>query len=208
MSMRPSVASDSTAAERQAFADDVAYYLTLSPRQLPSQYLYDDLGSTLFEAICRLPWYPLARSEQHLLRTHRSEIAGLVGSVTSIVELGPGSGEKLVSLIAPFPDPRMTVHLVDVSETALQASASALGIYPRVGVVSHQDTYEAGLATVERQLARGRTLAVFLGSNIGNFDPPGASALLVSMRAALRAGDRSEERRVGKAWRSRRSPCQ
>ena len=37
------------------FATDVAYYLTLSPRQLPSRYLYDALGSTLFEAICLLP---------------------------------------------------------------------------------------------------------------------------------------------------------
>ena len=45
----------------RAFAEDVAYYLTLTPRQLPSQYLYDELGSSLFESICRLPWYPITR---------------------------------------------------------------------------------------------------------------------------------------------------
>src|SRR5688572_25715036 len=33
------------------FADDVCAYLQRSPRQLPSKYLYDDLGSALFEAI-------------------------------------------------------------------------------------------------------------------------------------------------------------
>ena len=35
----------------------------------------------------------------------------------------------------------------------------------------------------------GRTLALFLGSNIGNFDPPGADAFLRGVRAALDAGD-------------------
>src|SRR4051812_25106834 len=39
-----------------AFAADVGYYLLLEPRQLPSRYLYDPLGSALFDAICWLPW--------------------------------------------------------------------------------------------------------------------------------------------------------
>src|SRR5205814_5486456 len=46
---------DETAASR--FAADVQYYLLQDPRQLPSHYLYDALGSALFDAICRLPWY-------------------------------------------------------------------------------------------------------------------------------------------------------
>jgi uncharacterized SAM-dependent methyltransferase len=45
-----------------AFAADVRYYLALNPRQLPSRYLYDDLGSALFEAICHLPWYRVTSS--------------------------------------------------------------------------------------------------------------------------------------------------
>ena len=52
------------------FAADVQYYLTQTPRQLPSRYLYDGLGSALFEAICRLPWYGITRAEGRLLRTH------------------------------------------------------------------------------------------------------------------------------------------
>ena len=62
MSMRHSVASSPIEASRAAFAEDVAFYLTQSPRQLPSRYLYDDLGSSLFEAICRLPWYRIAKT--------------------------------------------------------------------------------------------------------------------------------------------------
>ena len=34
-----------------------------------------------------------------------------------------------------------------------------------------------------------RTLALFLGSNIGNFDPPGAEAFLRNIRTTLSAGD-------------------
>ena len=45
------------------FAADVQYYLALSPRQLPSRYFYDDLGSALFDAICALPWYGITRAE-------------------------------------------------------------------------------------------------------------------------------------------------
>jgi uncharacterized SAM-dependent methyltransferase len=52
------------------FASDVQYYLTLQPKQLPSRYLYDDLGSALFEAICRLPWYGITRAEARMLEAH------------------------------------------------------------------------------------------------------------------------------------------
>jgi uncharacterized SAM-dependent methyltransferase len=52
------------------FAADVARDLALTPKQLQSKYLYDPLGSSLFDAICRLPWYRITRSEMHLLRTH------------------------------------------------------------------------------------------------------------------------------------------
>jgi len=56
--------------------------------------------------------------------------------------------------------------------------------------VTHQATYEAGLAeATARRPARGRALALFLGSNIGNFDPPGAAEFLRTIRSALAPGD-------------------
>ena len=54
-------------ADDPQFADDVQYYLSLQPRQLPSRYFYDGLGSAIFEAICRLPWYHVTRAEERLL---------------------------------------------------------------------------------------------------------------------------------------------
>lgn len=188
--MRPSVASSPPEASHTAFAEDVAYYLTQTPRQLPSRYLYDDLGSLLFEAICRLPWYHIARTEQRLLRTHADAILGRLRPISTVVELGPGSGEKLTTLMGACREEDVTVHLVDVSSAALDKAASTLATSCSFAIVTHQTTYEAGLSTIERPIAAtGQTLAVFLGSNIGNFDPPGADAFLLCVRAALGVGD-------------------
>ena len=59
-----------------SLAGDVQYYLTLAPRQLPSRYFYDPLGSALFEAICELPWYRITKAERALLERHAREIFG------------------------------------------------------------------------------------------------------------------------------------
>jgi dimethylhistidine N-methyltransferase len=184
--MRPSVASRPTEAAHRSFADDVGYYLSLTPRQLPSKYFYDDLGSALFEAICRLPWYDIARTERKMLGDGAQEIFGRLAPVSTVVELGPGSGEKLAALMAGCSRQRVTVHLIDVSPTALDRAVGVLGANPDLTIVTHLATYEEGLAEVERSTRLdGRVLTVFLGSNIGNFDPPGVDAFLRNVRAAF-----------------------
>jgi len=75
------------------FAADVARDLALSPRQLQSKYLYDRLGSRLFEAICRLPWYTITRAELGLLSRHAAEVAAELPDPLTLTELGPGDGE-------------------------------------------------------------------------------------------------------------------
>jgi len=56
------------------FAAEVRRDLQLTPKQLQSKYLYDALGSSLFEAICRLPWYRITRAENRLLIAHADEV--------------------------------------------------------------------------------------------------------------------------------------
>ena len=191
--MRPTPAPALTAALSAAtreFAEEVRYFLTQRPRQLPSRYFYDDLGSALFEAICRLPWYPLTRAEMRLLEGHAIEI--LDPGVTRIVELGSGSGDKLSALIAGAGSRRgrLEVHLVDVSGSALAQAQGSLQEHRDVRVVPHRATYEIGLARFgSARPASGRRLALFLGSNLGNFDPPGRDAFLRNVRASLEPGD-------------------
>src|SRR5213080_1251565 len=90
---------DRDAASVAQFVGDLQYYLAQKPRQLPSRYLYDPLGSALFDAICRLPWYRITRAETRLLATHGGAIFARVHGMTTIVELGSGNGDKLTTLL-------------------------------------------------------------------------------------------------------------
>ncbi|HEX7087786.1 MAG TPA: L-histidine N(alpha)-methyltransferase [Vicinamibacterales bacterium] len=175
------------------FTADVRYYLAQQPRQLPSRYLYDDLGSALFEAITLLPWYALSRAEMRLIRAHgRTVFDTLTPEHVTLVELGPGNGTKLAALLASRDSagPAVSVHLVDVSTHALTRAAQTVRKAGRSRVGTHVATYEDGLAELAPVLDRsGSVLVLFLGSNIGNFDPPGCRAFLRMVRAALRPGD-------------------
>ena len=191
MSTRHSAASQTADATRD-FVGDVEYYLTLQPRQLPSRYFYDALGSALFDAICELPWYRITRAEIGLLERYGQTIFAHAGAVSRIVELGPGNGAKLKTLVeAARPRRRgLALHLIDVSPTALDRASRALDMLDGVRIVTHASTYEVGLADVASETdASGRTLALFLGSNIGNFDRPGGASFLREFRGALGRGD-------------------
>jgi L-histidine Nalpha-methyltransferase len=172
-----------------AFADDVRAGLLAQPKRLPARWFYDALGSALFEAICRLPWYRITRSESALLARQAPLLVDAAGESASFIELGGGSGEKLAILIeaAVARGYRPAVHLIDVSARALDLAAATLGRFD-VRVTTHEATYQAGLSATE-PAAEGRQLVLFLGSNIGNFDPEEALGLLRQIAGALRPGD-------------------
>ncbi len=179
------------------FAADVRRDLALSPKQLQSKYLYDALGSSLFEAICRLPWYRITRAERRLLRAHAVDVIDLLcGPDRSVepqfVELGCGSGEKLVILAEALQASggRGRVHLIDISRQALEQSERTLGRLDHFSVVGHRETYEVGLRRAAAARDEGHPMLVLLlGSNIGNFDTPAAQEFLRRIRAALGEGD-------------------
>ena len=173
--------------EQLDFARAVRFYLQQTPRQLPSRFLYDALGSALFDAICHLPWYGITRAELRLLRQHAGTIGQALGRRGRVVELGCGNGEKLATLLRHAGIVAVHAHLIDLSEAALVRSVQALE-GPDIRVTTHQTTYEEGLLALPGADAPP-TLVVFLGSNIGNFDRPGAAAFLGLIRTALRPGD-------------------
>src|SRR5689334_20761035 len=63
-------------------------------KELPSKYLYDAVGSALFEAISVLPEYGLTRADERLVRRHAGEVVRLVPGSVVVAELGSGSGKK------------------------------------------------------------------------------------------------------------------
>lgn len=178
------------------FARDVRRDLALTPKQLQSKYLYDALGSSLFEAICRLPWYRITRAEQRLLEQHAPEVVAHIcpdpATVPLIVELGCGSGEKIVILAEALQLSGRSgrVHLIDISSQALEQSERTLGRLRHISVVGHRDTYEVGLRRAAAAREPGTPMLVLLlGSNIGNFDRPAAHDFLCAIRAGLAPGD-------------------
>ena len=175
------------------FAADVRRDLALEPKQIQSKYLYDALGSSLFDAICRLPWYRITRAESRLLSMHADPIVSTIADNDgTIVELGCGSGEKLVLLaealqaqrrIGPRPPDR---HLL----AGARADGAAARKAAHFSVVGHQSTYEVGLRrAVAQRRGGGPMLVLLLGSNLGNFDTPAAAAFLDRIRRALSPGD-------------------
>jgi dimethylhistidine N-methyltransferase len=174
------------------FAADVRRDLALTPKQIQSRYLYNALGSALFEAICRLPWYRITRAEARLLARYAGEMVAPLEDPITIVELGSGSGEKLAMLAERLRSrrKRVLVHLVDISPAALELSERTLGALEHVSVVGHRATYEEGLRHAASQRPAGGTMLVlFLGSNIGNFDRPASDEFLREIRSCLRPED-------------------
>jgi L-histidine N-alpha-methyltransferase len=173
------------------FAADVRRHMARQPRQIPSRYLYDALGSSLFDAICDLPWYRVTRAEMRLLVRFAPRIWATMSPLDRIIELGAGDGRKLAALLSGRPGglPPKRIDLVDISATALESAVLAAGVVAGTRVVAHHATYEAGLQAASGEAPRGRALVLFLGSNIGNFDPASADALLRNFATSLRPGD-------------------
>src|SRR6202007_1229094 len=75
------LAGEGRALAREEFIADVRAGLGRpGQKTLPSKYLYDDVGSALFEAISRLPEYGLTRADERLLRRYASDIVDRVAS--------------------------------------------------------------------------------------------------------------------------------
>ncbi len=172
-------------------ADDVRKGLTAHPKRFLPKYFYDELGSQLFEAICLLPEYYLTRAENEILQNYSDEIAAAVEGKKTLVEMGSGSASKTRLVIEALlrEQNELLFMPVDISATALESSSRILlQSYPRLRIEAYAADYFAGLAELGKK-QRDRTLALFLGSNISNFDPEEAIRFLKAMRSVLEKGD-------------------
>lgn len=174
------------------FAADVREGLTKSgQRELPSKYLYDEVGSALFEAISVLPEYGLTRADARLLEKHAREIVGLLPSPVHVAELGSGSGKKTRWILEALSRRQKTFYFpIEISPSALAACEKELGQIDLVSIVGHEQPYLEGLRMVADGRADGdHLLVLFLGSTIGNFDRDAGEEFLRSVRNILRKGD-------------------
>ena len=172
-------------------AEDVRKGLSARQKRFLPKYFYDELGSQLFEAICLLPEYYLTRAENEILKLYAHEIVAAVDGQKTLVEMGSGSASKTRLIIEALlgKQPELCFMPVDISASALESSSRILlQSYPRLRIEAYAADYFAGLAELGKK-PRGRTLALFLGSNISNFDPEEALRFLRAMRSVLQKGD-------------------
>src|SRR6266478_6467898 len=89
-------------------------------KELPSKYLYDDVGSALFEVISHLPEYGLTRADERLLRRHAGDIVRRLAAPVAVAELGSGSGRKTRWILeALCRRQRTSYYPIEISPTAL-----------------------------------------------------------------------------------------
>ena len=176
---------------RAGLAEDVRRGLSSKPKRFLPKYFYDQLGSQLFEAICLLPEYYLTRAENEILELYADEIVSSVEGDTTLIEMGSGSASKTRLIIEALlrKQSELLFIPVDISASALDSSSRILlQSYPQLKIEAYAADYFAGLAELEKQ-QRTRTLALFLGSNVSNFDPDEALKFLHALRQVLRSGD-------------------
>jgi len=173
------------------FSRDIREGLSSYPKHLFSKYLYDELGSRLFEAICEVDEYYLTRAEDEILKTHADEIVAGIPDCDTLIELGSGSAEKTRTVIDTFMRQRQELLFipVDISASTLAESAHALlDSYPSLRIDAYASDYFQALDALP-PLGRNPVLVLFLGSNIGNFEPTEARNFLSAIRRVLRPED-------------------
>jgi dimethylhistidine N-methyltransferase len=174
------------------FAAEVRAGLTRpGQKELPSKYLYDDVGSALFEVISHLPEYGLTRADERLLQRHASEIVELLDAPVAVAELGSGSGKKTRWILEALGRWQRTFYYpVEISRAALLMCQRELSDIDSLSIVGFEREYLEGLLEVAAHRQRNQHLFVmFLGSTIGNFDRQAGVKFLAEIRHILQPGD-------------------
>ena len=188
-----------TSTPAQAVAAEARAGLTSTPKTLSPWLFYDETGSDLFEQITELPEYYLTRIERSIFAANADEIitqASLPSGsdpapILTLIELGAGTATKTGILLSAAVRRQHTVvyQPVDVSESALAAATENIRAnIPGVTVRCQVADYTTQALPLNR-LPNTRTLALYIGSSIGNFSPEDARGVLRNLRAQLLPGD-------------------
>lgn len=174
------------------FAADVANGLSTKPKYLPTRYIYDDEGSRLFERIMQQDEYYLTNAEIDLLEQHKADYCELLQpQPVDVVELGAGNGEKTSILLEYFLNAgcRFNFRPVDISGKAIDRLTQLMGNkLPSLTCHGMVADYFDGLDWLNTYNDHKR-LVLFLGSNIGNFEPQQRHEFLQALKNSLNSGD-------------------
>lgn len=188
----PTILGDAVSLD--AVISEVRRGLLKNQKSLAPWLFYDDAGSALFEEITALPEYYVSRLERKILRDNmRSILSQALPSKRApvrVVELGAGSAEKTTILLseAQILSLDLTYVPIDVSLAALKGARKTLELdLPEVRVEPIVSDYVTNPITLDR--FDGITIALYIGSSIGNFEPLDARRILRNLGNQLDSVD-------------------
>ena len=150
--------------------------LTASQAFTSPKYLYDALGSKLFEAICEVPEYYPTRTEAAIFAEHAEQIAQSVGTGHTLIDLGAGNCAKAARLF-PVLKPAQYVP-VDISVEFLRDAVGQLQQrFPVMEITALGLDFSSEFA-LPSDISVNHPLFFYPGSSIGNFSPNEATAFL------------------------------
>ena len=150
------------------------------------KYLYDALGSRLFEAITELPEYYPTRTEAAIFRAYAADMAALQPAAATLVDLGAGNCAKAAGLFEAFAPARYVA--VDISVAFLrQALGSLQAQHPGLTMVGVGMDFSSAFS-LPAQAGAGPHVLFYPGSSIGNFTPEAALLFLQQLRSACEGG--------------------
>ena len=165
-----------------ALRGELALGLLARPASVSPKFLYDALGSHLFEAITELPEYYPTRTERAILDRHAREVAAITGRGRTLIDLGAGSCEKAARLFDALAPLRYVA--VDISIEYLRRALTNLQHrHPGIEMVGVGADFSSTLV-LPPDAGRGERLLFYPGSSIGNFTPTDALRFLRQARAA------------------------
>jgi dimethylhistidine N-methyltransferase len=154
------------------------------------KYLYDALGSVLFEAICELPEYYPTRTEAAIFTRHMPDIAHTIGAGSTLIDLGAGNCAKAARL---FPTLHPVQYVpIDISADHLNESVKRLQQrFPHIEMTALGLDF-SGQWQLPDQVRSDKRLFFYPGSSIGNFTPEQAQDFLRQLRQAACVGGRTD----------------
>ena len=158
--------------------------LRCRPKALPGKYLWDDVGSDLYDQICQNTEYYPSRQEIGLLSAIKSEISNRIGPNPTVVEFGSGASRKIRTLLEALIQPD-TYIAIDISREYLNAAIQQLRTdYPDIQMIpvcaDYTETVQMPL-----DLSHRAVLGFYPGPSIGNFHPSDARTFLERARTTL-----------------------
>jgi len=172
--------------DRAAELEKLKRGLLAAPASIEPKYFYDELGCTLYAAICQLDEYYPTRTERAIFQAHRGDIAAAIGAVGTFVDLGAGDCCKAESWL-PFLQPSHYLA-VDIAGPSLDTALTKLADdFPEIEMAGLVTDFSERL-DLPAELLHGDVTLFYPGSSIGNFAPDEAGRFLSQMRGYASGG--------------------